>query len=378
MSELIQQTEHHTTARWKLLTGVSALVLAAHTISATPAQAEDTSPTVWIELGGQLSRLSNAQEVYSPPVMGNRPDIFDPSEKFEKTPLFGFDGRGAISLRAPGSHWTFNATAQYGRSRAQKHVVQNTSPEPYPFAFAVGGYVFPSAEKFAQTDSNIGEQHTLIDFKAGRDVGIGLFGNSGSSVFSAGVRFAQFSSNTNVSLKSDPDFHMQIKYVAALKMNVPTGQVFHSYRGDLTAHRSFRGVGPTLSWEASAPLSESEDASLTFDWSLNGALLFGRQKVKVQHQSSIFYHPASQAGLGKMAPNFVTAYPGHRTKTRSVTVPNLGGSLGLSVRYPNAKLSFGYRADMFFGAMDGGLDSRKTYDRAFFGPYASVSIGLGG
>ncbi|HTO41458.1 MAG TPA: hypothetical protein VL026_10825, partial [Rhizomicrobium sp.] len=157
----------------------------------------------------------------------------------------------------------------------------------------------------------------------------------------------------------------------------PTGQVFHSYRGDLTAHRSFRGIGPTLSWEASAPLSESEDTSLTFDWSLSGAVLFGRQKVKVRHQSSVFYHPASQAGLGKMAPNFVTAYPGHRTKTHSVTIPNVGGSVGLSFHYPNAKLSLGYRADMFFGAMDGGIDSRKSYDRAFYGPFAAISIGLG-
>jgi hypothetical protein len=123
-------------------------------------------------------------------------------------------------------------------------------------------------------------------------------------------------------------------------------------------------------------LAEGDDTSLTFDWSLNGAVLFGRQKVKVRHQSSIFYHPPSQAGLGKMAPNFVTAYPGHRTKTRSVVVPNIGGSAGLSFRYPNARLSFGYRADMFFGAMDGGIDARQTYDRAFFGPYASVSIGL--
>jgi len=376
MSELAQKNIVRSGLRWQFLAGVSVLTLAS--AASAPVLARGDKAAVWIELGGQLSRLSNAQEIFSPPVMGNRPDIFDPLEKFEKTPLYGFDGHGAISLHAPGSHWTFNVSAQYGRSRAQQHVVQKTSPAPFPFPLAVDGYVFPSAEKFAETNSNIGEQHALIDFKVGRDVGVGLFGHHGSSVVSAGVRFAQFSSSTNLSLKSDPDFHFKTKYVPFLKMNVASGQVFHSYRADLTAHRSFRGVGPSLSWEASAPLSESENASLTFDWSLNGALLFGRQKVEAQHQSSIFYHPASQAGLGKMAVNFVTAYPGHRTETRGVTIPNLGGSVGLSFSYPNAKLSFGYRADMFFGAMDGGLDARKTYDRAFFGPYASVSIGLGG
>jgi hypothetical protein len=61
-----------------------------------------------------------------------------------------------------------------------------------------------------------------------------------------------------------------------------------------------------------------------------------------------------------------------------VTVPNIGGFAGLSFRYNVAKISFGYRADFFFGAMDGGIDTRKNYDRNFYGPFASVSIGLGG
>lgn len=51
---------------------------------------------------------------------------------------------------------------------------------------------------------------------------------------------------------------------------------------------------------------------------------------------------------------------------------------GFSVRFPNAKVSFGYRADLFFGAMDSGWDTRQTRDRSFYGLFASVSIGLGG
>ncbi|HVP85004.1 MAG TPA: hypothetical protein VMS78_09800 [Rhizomicrobium sp.] len=43
-----------------------------------------------------------------------------------------------------------------------------------------------------------------------------------------------------------------------------------------------------------------------------------------------------------------------------------------------AKVSLGYRADFFFGAMDGGIDTRESYNRNFYGPYASISIGLGG
>jgi len=59
-------------------------------------------------------------------------------------------------------------------------------------------------------------------------------------------------------------------------------------------------------------------------------------------------------------------------------VPNAGGTAGISVRYPNAKLTLGYRADFFFGAMDGGVDARKSETRGFYGPFATVSMGFGG
>ncbi len=47
-------------------------------------------------------------------------------------------------------------------------------------------------------------------------------------------------------------------------------------------------------------------------------------------------------------------------RVRTVVVPNLGAMAGLSFRYANAKVSFGYRADFFFGAIDGGIDTRKS------------------
>ena len=65
-------------------------------------------------------------------------------------------------------------------------------------------------------------------------------------------------------------------------------------------------------------------------------------------------------------------------RLRSVIVPNVGGFAGLSFHYANAKVSFGYRADIFLGAMDGGIDAVKKENVGFYGPFASVSIGLGG
>jgi hypothetical protein len=59
-------------------------------------------------------------------------------------------------------------------------------------------------------------------------------------------------------------------------------------------------------------------------------------------------------------------------------VPNLGGFAGISFKYPDAKVSFGYRADFFFGAMDSGIDVVHKENRGFYGPFATISVGIGG
>ena len=42
------------------------------------------------------------------------------------------------------------------------------------------------------------------------------------------------------------------------------------------------------------------------------------------------------------------------------------------------EVDLGYRADVFFGAMDGGIETRKSENVGFYGPFASVSVGIGG
>ena len=64
------------------------------------------------------------------------------------------------------------------------------------------------------------------------------------------------------------------------------------------------------------------------------------------------------------------------SRSRRVTVPNLGGYIGASVIYTNSKVSLGYRADTFFNAIDGGQETAKSYNRGFYGPYLNVSLGF--
>ena len=59
----------------------------------------------------------------------------------------------------------------------------------------------------------IHESHLILDFQAGKDVGLGMFGiKDGSSTVNVGVRIAQFQSKSNIALKSDPDWRFSYKY----------------------------------------------------------------------------------------------------------------------------------------------------------------------
>ena len=385
MSELIQKNEDRATARWKLLTGASALTLTAFVASSGIAAAEeDARPNVWIELGGQLSRLEDSSEIFSPDFPTARPDIFTPSEKFEGPPRFGFDEVGKISIQPDRSNWVFSASVQYGRANKKDHVHQQTYPsnirvKPAFFLPTISKY--PRGERFADTNAQDNEQHLVLDFQAGKDVGLGMFGKHGSSVVSLGVRFAQFRDKSAVNLKSDPDWHFQkhVYYYYSYQVNY-YAQPYHSNIASFQAERSFHGVGPSLSWTASAPVAgDPLDGELNVDWSVNAAILFGRQKTRVQHETTIRYNNYGYPIFPRVHSVLQTVShtaPPSRTRTRNVTVPNFGGSIGLSWRLQNFKMSFGYRADFFFGAVDGGIETHKSEDRAFFGPYASLSIGF--
>jgi hypothetical protein len=101
----------------------------------------------------------------------------------------------------------------------------------------------------------------------------------------------------------------------------------------------------------------------------------------VQHKTEVRYRTGGNSGFFKSyGPLLTQLYnaPQPQTRSRSVIVPNIGGFAGVSFRYSAAKVSFGYRADFFFNAIDGGVDTRKNEDRGFFGPFVTISVGLGG
>jgi hypothetical protein len=147
--------------------------------------------------------------------------------------------------------------------------------------------------------------------------------------------------------------------------------------------RSFHGVGPEVTWDASHQLFGNEEGgTISIDWGVNAAMLFGRQRSILHHTVRHCVH----SGRGTLAPCDGSGVEGDNAeivepaddidRSRTVTVPNIGGYLGASMRYHSGKISLGYRADTFFNAMDGGQETRKDYNRGFYGPYLNVSLGL--
>ena len=369
MSELINERQTWAALQGQLLATVSALALTSYIASTSLAKAEDAGrPTVWIELGGQMEQVQGPSTPFTAPFMTAitpTPDVYanDIFRNDQKPAKLAFGAEGKISFQPTNSDWVFSADLRFGRSQTSHHAHQQ-GPEQ--------GFLQIATFSDAKADDN--ESHSVLDFSVGKDVGLGRFGHDGTSIISAGVRFAQFSSNFNTKAMGRPEINF---FPGNFGNSIPT---FYMYTMFANAHRSFRGIGPSLSWNASAGLLGNKDeAELTVDWGVNAAVLFGRQKVRGNHTTQAYHAPFTPyiqyVGYYYSKP-YDNVHPIDRS--RRVTVPNLGGFAGFSIKYPNAKVSLGYRADFFFGAVDAGIDQRHTKNLGFNGPFATISIGLGG
>lgn len=387
MSELSSTHENHFEFRKRLLATSSAAVLSICLYASGEAIAADGDrPIVWIELGGQFEQMAASQVPFEPPFSNRQPSILpiipgnvQIAPASLQKPLdasFGFEGK--ISLEPEGSDWMFSAGLRYGRSNGAKHIHHQTAPKS--FDFRVGSYqkyipLPPSYGKFADAVAHKSENHAILDFQAGKDMGLGIFGNHGQATVNVGLRFAQFRNDTQMALNSGPDPFGYKYFGTAIKF--PIFRPF-TYRAKLQASRSFTGFGPSISWDASTlAIGTSNDAEFTLDWGAHAALLFGRQKANVQHQTSEYYKAPPFKGNPSGLIHPVYKIGTQHRRARSVVVPNIGAMAGVSLKFPNAKVSLGYRADFFFGAMDTGLDTHKSTTRGFYGPYASISFGLG-
>ncbi len=357
MSELIQKNDNRAAIRWKLLTGASALALAAYISSAATAKAEDAAkPPIWLELDGQFAMQKNDLEIYAPPFLAGSPFDAGSHLGYEKAGPNVWNNGASLTFQPEGSDWMLSASVRYGKSSRHKRL--NEIPtQGVPIS---GFYQYQGYQDFRTSAS---EANTILDFKVGRDVGLGKFGSNASSVLNLGIRFAQFHSQNHVGLSSQPT-------------NCNTYCPYNKFHASFEGLRKFTGIGPALSWDASSMIAgNSHDGGISLDWGVNGALLFGRQKMSARHETSdryfnYYYERIFSSPIYDRAPPPVS-------RSKRVTVTNLGGFAGVSWRYAAAKITMGYRADYFFGVLDGGIDTAKKEDRAFYGPFLSIAVGIG-
>lgn len=382
----------------QLLMTVSAAALLG---SVSLAAASDSDrPQLWIELGGQAERIYDGSATFSPPFLAETPAAnLAPMAKAEQPPPYSLGLDGKISFAPEDSDWVLSAAIRYGKSSASRHTHRQT-PLPYvkqylrqysPEYAKTDVFPQPSASQFSDGQSSFSESHVVLDFEAGKDVGLGLFGAHGSSILSAGVRFAHLTANSDITLNARPHnavgkmnsfyFSFYASYPPPLHLEQITVKVAdlsqRTYAATEVTQRDMRGVGPTMSWTASLPVAGSQsDTTLSIDWGLNAAVLFGRQRTSAHHKTTGHYY--SRKGIFKYHVTGGYAHtPAPQTRIRNVVIPNIGAFAGISFNYADAKISLGYRGDFFFGAMDGGIDTRKSTTRGFYGPFANVSIGVG-
>ena len=340
---------------------------------------DNGKPPLWIQLGGSFSQLDDAQEPFVPPFFPTFSKPITAPIAFQHTPHGSFDYDAKIVFAPNDSGWIFSAAVRYGRTARYNHAHQQTNPGTIPLP-TFDNHASPLPRYFDAFNSS-NESHAIFDFAVGKDIGLGMFGANGSSTVTGGLRFVQFSQSSGFSIHADPDY----------TFNKLGPKYHHNYFAAEAGKRTFHGIGPSLSWDASTPIADfTKTEDIGFDWGINAALLFGRQVARVHHQTTGSYHCEPILNGGCRIGTLVTGngpkyYKSHYQRTpspanrrRTVAVPNIGGFAGVSWHYNNAKVSFGYRADEFFGAMDGGIDTRKSENVGFFGPYANISIGLGG
>jgi hypothetical protein len=283
--------------------------------------------------------------------------------------------------------WSFRAAVRYPKPNASVPLIhreeaagpgQCVFPEgsPYcdpngPFAYAI----FKTGINWSDSSAQEREKHLIADFDVGKDLGLGLLGDSHSTV-SAGLRYARFESTTAADMNGIPDWYIHPAWI-----KYPSHR--HQYSADLTADREFKGAGPTVSWEAAQHLLGSADTGhVDLDWSVTGGVLFGKQKTSVNgtYQSGYASGKYSlQVGtFSNLLPPLTSAPVGVAPRSKSVSVPMLDLSLGLSYEIQRVKVGAGYRWERYFNVLDVGYDEHKDGDRTMDGPYFKVAVGFGG
>ncbi|HET9160139.1 MAG TPA: TonB-dependent receptor, partial [Caulobacteraceae bacterium] len=337
-----------------------------------------------VEIGGAVTRFDAPNEPVAPAFVESftSPDLHFPLETQQEDLDWG-DGREVAITWAPtGTPWSVSAAFRHAETNGRATVLigkQATGGLKFPqslidanpFLAPYQSYV-PGGMNYVRDDVRDREEHTLVDFFVGREVGLGSFAKSRLKL---GLRYAQFKSSTRMDLGG-------VNGMPDLEDGVIVYQYytqFHQYAGTAAADRKFTGAGPMLSWDASkALLGDDETGRVSLEAGVSGAVLFGNQEATATYETvDTLKRRRNVSGYMTILSTDPAASGGH-ARSGSATVYSLGANLGLSYAVGRMKVSGGYRIDRFYNVLDGGVNTPKDEDRTIDGPYFKIAVGFGG
>jgi hypothetical protein len=341
-----------------------------------------------VELGGQVQKQDAPYETMAIDWANGVPAELDP-RGVENRDLDWGDGRSLkLTWRPAGAPWFVSGAVRYGRTNGGRHdmrgEVETTQtlcalPSDSFFGYLLCNPASPYYDSYPQfhslttlewSDGNARdrEEHTIVDFTVGHDVGLGALTHS---TLSAGLRQASFKSASTLYAR------------AVVNWQAPDGWFVYdsSYTEgtvNLRANRKFDGAGPMASWDAAARLlGGDETGRLNLAWSIGAGALFGKQETRIEGQEQT----VERQGQLKYAPlpaGEPTIIDRSGTRSQEVTVPVVDLSLGLSYEAGRISVGTGYRWERYFNVLDAGFTEHRSYDRTIDGPYFKVSLGFGG
>jgi hypothetical protein len=316
--------------RGALLTSASAVALS---VSGSAAYAQNATPTtpqtvsLWVE--GALFWTTGGS--FNVPLI---PGLVPPITAFN--PNTGIEGAAGFDYRFPGNQlWHIVADVRYGRT---KTATGNSSTFSSSFFHKYGSLI-------QQTNSTASngvekESHLVVDFMAGRDLGVG----SNAPELQFGVRVADLRASALVNESGKATFYSSHVFPPTVTTAQTAVTTFSS---------RFFGAGPRLAAAGNVPIT----SFWSFDYSGGIALLFGERM-------SNFY---SAGTFGTLAINtntiaFVFNADAWAAVSYAIT-PNLKASAGIRGDYYNSPL-------MSYDINTGGS---VNIDRLFWGPFVRLT-----
>lgn len=317
-------TKTKTSIRRQLLTTASALVIAS-AVFGTPltARAEPASDKMWLSIEAQRYFVEGDDQIWTELSNG-----VTSSGIFNIDADDGWGGRVGVGIPVmPGL--SVAAFARFGRTGDAKDQAAIAPGGPLYLYNVLGG----GNPTFYYTGSvTHKERHSIIDFEARQDVGLGM---GIEATIKGGVRFAKFEADTDTTLYYSP------------------GLILNESR-----RTNFRGTGPRIGVDARIPVM----AGVKLDLSGSGSYLWGKKRIK------------SFAAGGYVA-------AGGANVSNNDEVWNIEGSAAVTWVMAGAEISAGVRGEHWSGVFDqtrlfafNSTLGDANADRTLWGPFVRLTL----